>query len=641
MASPAYESVHMWNILPSYQLYEATFSKKVTPDEDCDRDPPTYEVSSPGSADGQDYFTHPGAPRWENSILANVHRLKRLATFNADLAAQLKVQVQLTAEPGARGVAPQLFDGEKSELAQGDQVHGFVTVQNVSSQSLPFDMFSVVLEGKISMLGSEDKQAMVYKFLNMFDYRASWTPAFVDETITVECVDPVDGTRLSFPMEKYFEPGVTYKKFFTFTLPPKLLDCCCEDHNLSCHCELLPTIGLDKEMFLQRLRRAREKPSTAHSQPRLRDYGFSDTAISYCVEARVVGKLSDYGLPVDHEEFMIAGLASAPVRVIPHSFSMSEEEDRVAYNYYKTFVREIKDSIKRGQEMVNGTRKDDATRRSSVVKRNQLYHRNTGEAPDIGEHQIFLPYKRKTLTQPLKIVGMLSASTPRIRYSVPYVSPLQRVTPEQMASLKLNIPVMLSFKSSEEKGTVPEIRGVSAELVVTTVRSKKYPIPLELSLEMFFENKLGADSIQETVRTPFASFLTNISSLSEKIPLEQFDISAQTVKDIKCLAKLGIKTNNLKISGIQAVSAGGLLKWNQKNDKYSKRIDVAMDLGSLFKLDSRGDRGLELECLVPTFQSCFACRYYFIVMNIKLQSGESLPIKVALDIENRSHNIIV
>lgn len=673
LPSPTAETLPMWNILPSYQLYESTFSKAVMPTADdyqADGEPPTYAASSPpyelpnspyNSANSdhnahpnahpnshlnshpnsnpnshptspapEDYFSARPRPRWENSILAHVHRMKQLSAVHAEAAAQLQVKVELTAARGEGGVAPLVYDGESREFRQGDQIHGYVIVRNMLTVPLPFSMCSVVFEGKISVVGWDDRPPLVYKFLNMFDYTASWTPAWFDEAKPE--VDEVDGTRLAFPVDKRFAPGVGYKKFFSFTVPERLLDCCCEQHGHDTHCAVPPSLGVNKEMFLQRMRRAR----SAHWQPplRIRDYGFSDTSLSYCVEARVVGKLSDYG--GNSDEFVIVSNASAPVRVVPKARAPPEESVRTSAAYYATLVREVERGLadaaghsdsSTGRSTTGATGGTGATgRRLSTVKHSQLYSLpSTSPVPEhvsTDSFRVTLSYKKRSLTQPPKVVGSVSASTLKKTYMVPYVSPL--APPASVAALKLTVPILLSFSPTDPKATPPDVKSVSAEIVVCTLRLRKYPIPIELTPDLCVS---PAGSFDRVVVAPFAAYVAAYKQLAEQVPPARLALSPETVMDMKCLATLGFKTNPIKVPAVRAV--GGLGLWQKSASSYTKQLDVAVDLASVFR-DSRSEH----DCLVPSFQTCILCRYYYLAVTVRLHSGEALALKVPVVVEN-------
>lgn len=679
LSSPAYEEVPMWNILPSYQLYESTFSKNVNPlSEDLNFDPPTYDATSPAATPpfqaADDYFLlQPTEPnRWENSILGNTHKLKRLETFNSQLAEKVKVDIKLTLNPGKRGFPPVYLDALAYEFLQGDSIHGYVTVLNLSRQQLSFDMFSVIFEGRVSVNGDESgKPAVFYKFLNMFDYAASWTPALLDDS-TESYIDPIDGCRVALPDNKTLEIGVTYKKFFSFTIPEKLLDCACETHNILCHSELAPSLGLDRHQFLQGLRKLREKPpklerpalGRAQSASldlllarkpqqnlRVKDFSFPDTSISYCVEARIVGKLSSYGGAVPasgNDKFIIVKEASSSIRVIPREMNHESIATREfgAQMFYDDFVRDIRNSIEVGRKLEEGgtTPLVALGRRPSAVKYTQLYNTEQAARPrDSPDFEVFLPYRKKALTLPPKVIGILGAKTSKREYAIKYCAPYTfkeyHSHALKDATRVLTVPVEVSFIFANKSKTSkpPEIKSVSADLVACTYRSKKYPIPVEFFQEMRFQNKASGDTLEKLVVQPFHGYLGEITRLAEKRGLEILNLNNQAIMDIKCLANLSVKYNAFKIDLVTTKTAGGLGLWSESAPgKFQKSLQVTLNLEGLFSRDANrlsDDLLAEAGCLVPSFQTCIVGRYYYINVMIRLLNNEVLTTKVPIRIE--------
>lgn len=666
LCSPAYEEVPLWNILPSYQLYQSTFSKDLEPSmEDLRFEPPQYEISPASSVPSDTYFLQTAPTTWENSILGNSHKLKRLDSFNHALAEQLKVEIKLTRSRGKRGVPPVFLDALNYEFLQGDAIHGYITMRNTSESPLSFDMFSVVFEGKITVNADEEaKRPLVcYKFLNMFDYQASWTPAFYDEPMEMaDLLDPTDGARLMLLDKKQFEPNVTYKKFFSFTLPDKLLDCACEPHDIGCHCELLPSIGLEKSQFLMLLRKLREKPvrterpsftrgllvgliemksSRVPQSVRIKDFSFADTSVSYAVQARVVSKYTDYGGTLRDalkEEFIVVKDASSPLRVVPRDMGDATEETREerANAIFDNLVKDIKDTIELGRKLeLSGT---PIPRRASIAKHDQL-QRNRGKAPkDFNE--VIIPYKKKSLMEAPKVVGFLGLRTEKRQYTVGYSLPGSLLSYSQHLSKprSFTVPLELSFQFPDKPLSKiikpPEIKGVTAELVVCTFKTEKYPIPVELSQDMRF----GTRSIEHSVIQPFQKYLSETSRLAEKFGSEALNLSPQMVVDMKCIANLNVKYNNFKIERVEVKSPGGLALWNEASTpgRFEKELQVRLDLEGLFsKADSRLSDQLAPDalCLIPSFQSCILGRYYYVNITIKLQNGDAITSKVGLRIE--------
>lgn len=289
------------NILPSYQMYQSTISKNITPStEDLRTEPPRYELTpqasqvSTGGSSGE-YFasggsgtSFPSSPdlpssrrpfetsphddtvddftRWEDTILANSHKLKRLPSINKEVSRLITVKIHLTEHIGKIGIPPNILDPLSVEFKQGDCIYGFVTVTNNTENPIPFDMFSVVLEGSITFgdnhLSTMNQQPQMRKFLNMFDFNASWNDGCLDRLTTDHnnphfiygnIIDPIDGTYTQLDHRKIFEPYKTYKKFFTFRLPEKLLDSSCE-HGFVKHLQIPQTLGTSKNEIISNLR---------------------------------------------------------------------------------------------------------------------------------------------------------------------------------------------------------------------------------------------------------------------------------------------------------------------------------------------------------------------------------------------------
>lgn len=746
LISPAYEDVPMWNILPSYQLYQSTFSKSIQPsNEDPKFDPPTYEVASPGtspvsplgsgSSSGglttggyfpvvppspQNQQPQPPAPaavdqtptRWENSILGNSHRLKKLVDINSTIANKLKIDVQITDKPCQRGVRPSIIDPQAYEYQQGDSIHGFITITNTSTQPFPFDMFSVVFEGKITVMGdaaSENKRPILfYKFVNMFDYAASWTPADLDtETMNdKDKIDSFDGTSLRMSTQKIFEPQITYKKFFSFKIPDKLLDCACEMHNLSTHCQLFPTIGLERDEFLKKLRklratnRAKNFPTSGATTPpvtvpvnkrkqgidgilnkRIKDLCFPDSAISYSVEARMVGKASDYEKYMPHQEtdeFVIVNEASSFIRVIPREM-LTHEFDPILLKkesqlIFKNLVSRVHEKIDLGNDLLNNrsvspsvelnSEQINVVRSKSLSKRRQLYvelvqrlYRSIDYVSAGDMYETFVPIKKKTLGTTSKVIGMLNIKTPKTEYIAKYIPPFKferfRTFPDDANSTRINVPITVNFTLTNSPNTKvvkpPEIRSVSAELLVTTYRSRKYPLPIELFDDLKFRNQnVENDNIETYLINPFKKYLEKVTSLSTKLGYEVLNIDTQFIMDLKSIANLSVKYNCLKIEKVKPISKLGLGNWgepvssrklNGDHDEYtfSKKIDLSVDLQNLQLKDlmnlSHEDLSSEAYTLVPSFQSCIIGRYYTLKVLVKLQNHDVVIIKVPISIQ--------
>ncbi|CAK7893229.1 hypothetical protein CAAN1_08S02388 [[Candida] anglica] len=690
LVSPRHEDVPTWNILPSYQLYEATFSKTLSiSKEDLKLDPPSYEQSSPnellGTGDG--YFAGVSIPssndqparsttisptsststpassypaessRWENSILGNTHKLKRVGTQKQPHP--LKINIQLIDGPGEIGKVPNLIeDPFEIEYQQGDSLFGYVTVRNDSSADVPFNMFSVVFEGKVSVMNTigdtiDSKCPLIfYKFLNMFDYNASWTPAFIDTNVRESGIDPIDGTTLQFPMERVFAPKTTYKKFFTFTIPEKLLDCACEIHNLSQHCEALPTIGLAREQFLIELRRLREQqrpPVSAQStrpqlkatsssssigskngvhkvlKTRIKDFSFPDTAISYSIEARVVGKASDYPKIFKdsiQDEFVLVNESSCYVRLIPRErLSQDVSKDQILREsklVYENIISRIDESLENDQ-----TSGKTPMRKSSTRKLPHLYkpmEKLSISSPPI--YSLTIPcIKKATLTSAAKSIGVISLSTPKRTYVLPYVTHETKAT--KKINSRITIPLDFTFQGTKSP---PELKNISVELIAFTYRSKKYPVPIEFYHDLLFTNSSSTNqSFEHIVTNKFQRYLTTINKLSQVVGWENINVSKQLFMDIKSLAKLQPKYTSIRADHVEISP----LKWcktsGANSSEYSGETVVSIN-EKTFHTESD-------ICLVPSFQSCIIGRLYYLKITISMQHAEPIVMKIPINIE--------
>lgn len=692
--SPRHEEVPMWNLLPSYQLYEATFSKSIHPNsEDLSYEPPAYHTGMEPEPAQDGYFppvaTAPREPAqtWENSILANTHRMQKLADIDSKVASYLKLELFLTESPGELGVAPSFIDPLVWEFQQGDNVHGFILVTNTSDFKLPFDALSVVLEGKIMVASdsAESKEPSVfYKFLNMFDFSASWTPTNLVSDFELK-VDPIDKSELMFPMKRYFTPGVTYKRFFNFCIPDKLLDCACETHNLAYHCELPPTIGLARDQFLKTLRKMRNRPGTpshlrntsdnsvpgtpkgtskgtslADALTRMRDFSFSDTSISYSVEARVVGQALGYAALAKNKqqrtnnEFIIVNEASCFFRVIPrerlvHEFGR-DALDSEAKIIYLSFLSTIKKKVELGNDLLHLKTNASMVNIGEIAtpaKSKQLFNPNNERQKlhrqdSTGVYQAFVSYKKRNLATPLKVVGLVGASVPKGQYRIKYIQPWKfRLQEDRDLLSTLELPLELRFLPSEgaSKGvTPPDIKAITVDMVACTYRSKKYPIPIELYHDLVFRNKPGElDNMETHLVKPCKKFLDELVLLTKLLSYEVLDIDRGLIMDVKSLAKLNVKYTTLKVDNVRVKPKPGLAtQWVDEGASFSHKVKLNVSFRKLMTKDSSSpyeELTQEPIVLVPSFQTCIIGRIYYLRVNCKLQNGDTFSLKVPVTIE--------
>lgn len=467
-------------------------------------------------------FNEESADIWENTILANAHKLPNLSDSENELSKSLDININVTDKVCQKGVKPNLIDPLKLEYNQGDFIHGYVTIRNTSDKPISFDMVYVVFEGSLVVLDNNrglidsDKPITVYKFLNMLDLFASWSYANIDRLSTDNgdphdwCdgeTDPYDNTCLSIDVKRIFQPNITYKRFFSFRVPDKLLDDACETHNFTKHTEIPPSIGVSRNlqsiplMYLS---------NTSKNLNKLKDFSFIDTYISYSVDARIIGKASEYNhKPVKpsrfRDQYVIANESTCPIRVIPQcyddEYNINPRNEQVSL-FYRAFVDSVKNKISYGLEsLANSNQSMDSSQilspwesptsqfsnnninsinsptslspqNSSTAHLKQLYNvadtttkenfkkkfkhlSNNNNSSGLNDedydddvYQYLTPYKKKTLTGSTKILGVVSLSTPKLEYKCSYIPPLKfRNEPLQKnnSNNSISIPVEIAY----------------------------------------------------------------------------------------------------------------------------------------------------------------------------------------------------
>lgn len=701
------DDVLVSNILPSYHMFQLTISKNLTPsDENYIVDPPIYEVTpvtsntatpisllvvplalqSPGTSSPilEDFgFAFPDQEPvdiWENTILANVHKLPNLATSDNAVARDLELQIHVTEKVCQKGVQPVPADPQAREYQQGDYIHGYVTITNRSAKPVSFEMVYVVFEGALVVLDGLSQPLTVYKFLNMLDLFASWLYANIDRLATDNgdphdwCdgeTDPYDGTALAIDVKRIFEPNVTYKRFFTFRVPDRLLDDACELHGLEAHTEVPPTIGMARSpgtpppVYLLK----------AQAAQRVRDFAFMDLHIRYSVEARVVGRASQYGHPVaERDQYVVASERSCEIRVAPFAHMRDNEAARrtAAALFFRAYTESVKSKIADGKEALAGFPAltpvplvdvgASNTGEGAPPKLRQLYRvagasmKRFAKQEDV--YQCLAPYKKKLLTGSVKILGVVTLTSPKEIYRTEYVPPLKYREPKKY-STEITIPVDLSFFCEGALAQPPEVRSLTCEVLVLTVRLAKHEIPVEIAHEMCFDDLVVVDgktpenNFDTLVVVPFQGYYGQIVLLVRKLGIqnEHFRVETSFFRDLKCMASLGTKYMNLAVAGVHLVgktdsSAGfhrsvGSVPWekaptaNGRFTEYHKRFDVCLDLLSCHTKDTEPSPGTCFDrfTLVPSFQLCHMTRLYYVKVNVRLLNGTKLRVNVPLTVE--------
>lgn len=697
------------NILPSYEMFRATISKTLRPsNEDYRIEPPMYEMTpvnsgnntplclsavvSPTEEQFGEYFpeidnefNEENIKIWEDTILANVHNIPNLAKVDNPVSHHLNIQTFVTKEVCQKGIKPEIIDPTLYEFKQGDFIHGYVTFVNTSDTPISFEMVYVVFEGLIVTLENNhgyidtERRRTTFKFLNMLDLFASWSFSNINRLVTDDgdpydwCegeTDPLDNTVLAMDLQRLFMPGVTYKRYFTFRIPEKLLDDTCEFHDISSHTQVPPSFGVPRFSI---------PPSQllANKDYQIQDLALVDSSISYSVSARVIGKASDYKYYTPKDQYVVANEDGKFIRVVPkvnplldYNQSLVNQESEL---FFKAFVDSIKEKINLGQELIRlpSDRRGDfialtptSSRSSRSTKTRQLYDladcaikdslKKVSKRENENAYQYLGAYKKKFLTGSFKTLGIISLSTPKQEYRIDYVPPPKFQTRNNY-NTTIKIPMDLSYFVEGDSRIVPEVKSIHSELIALTLRTQKHYIPINITHDLCFSDqeidtkKKDAATFDTIVITQFRDYLKDITHLVKKIGNDLIKLETQMFRDIKSLATMSSKYKHLVIndSNIQIVSKSDTghgvynklnsMPWKQEkiDDKrilYSKKFDLQLDLKDYH---IKGSEKLnEQVTLVPSFQTCIMARLYYTRIIMKLTNGDSLFLHVPIIIEN-------
>lgn len=719
---PAAKEDPVWTILPSYSMYESTFYSQL--------DPPEYEESiaasesllsgstpshstSPTLVSGNNVVSSENATlglqasslivadentcSWRETILDNIHNLRNFSDSDNDVSKQIEISVHFTEDVGESGKVPKHINPLIFEYKQGDFLNGYVLLKNKSSKPIDFEMFYVLFEGNFEVLNSDNTKSPVKikKFLEMYDFAASWNQSSVDRLLTEDCdhgscwlrVDPIDGTRLCID-RKSFAPGKTFKRFFTFKIPEKLLDSECNEHNLAGHTELPPTVGVS----------SREKKIM--KQDPVTDFSFIDASTSYAVLARVIGRASQLNageaenlktklINSTGDEFVIMKDQLSFIRILQDSNLLSEPQKAVNREasriLYENFLGRIKEKIKIGNLLKAAIQNGDDLKALDIaariaeeealsgatgaVKARQLYTRYDNNSKQAmvkksKDFRMMAPVFKKSLMGASKLQGTLSVSSPNNDYLVNYMQP-ERFRSDIVSNeelWKLQIPINISFSPSPT-GSVkaPAIQSISTELVVFTLKSKKRPIPVELNHAFLFKNEFEknkglklTDNFDHIVKKPLQKYSKELVSLISELGTDNFKVEKSLAEDLAAMTSVESKYNNLvlretnfvgPLGTSQEVEKGLKVPLNQMGDgnysiDFTLLIDARKAQKKQFPLKELPPnyKSFNEFCLVPSFQTCLLSRMYYLKIFIQMSTDDTFELKLPVTIAKMPSN---
>lgn len=735
----------VWSILPSYYMYQSTFYGELDPPQyeasssECDTHSHSHWSSGAGTA-ATTVYSHSLAASQENSlhvrpirsnesssdsngsliiadeltnswretILDNIHELRNMTWSQNENALSLDMLVHFTEEVGESGKIPKHIDPLNFEYKQGDFLNGYVLIKNTGLKPIPFDMFYVLFEGNFIVANAKDSRdktpVKIRKFLEMYDFAALWNHASVNRLLLEpECIipencdiniDPIDGSHLCIKSDKKILPGELYKRFFTFKIPTRLLDLECNDHNLSGHTELPPTLGISRY----------EKAGWSHKHQPVDDFSFVDTATNYGVLARFVGKASKYNYDTDldkttklinaeGDEFVILKEQISNVRILQELVMYSDSEKAVNNEasrvLYQNFVNRVKEIIEVGKELKSAISNlddkstiDIGTRLAAVqavqarnqndsVKARQLYTRFNNLCRDTKyqpasamKYNIVTPIIKKLVLGTNKPLGTFCVLTPKSEYLLNYISPHRFRYGEKVddTAWKIQVPIEVEFTPLSllsKTSQIPEIKCVQAEFVVFTLRSKNRQIPVELNHDFLFKNEsVGCSAVTLTdnfthlVKRPLRLYAKELCDLAHELGTNNFKVEKALVDDLSAMTNLEEKYNNLTLHDVEVECEGqvhpakklGKSFGCEKLAHYTRKFSVCVDIAKAEKklpnplpLKS-GYKSYDEFTLVPSFQTCLLSRMYYLRIMVFLTSEQVVELKVPVTIAKMPTN---
>ncbi|KAM9906837.1 hypothetical protein OXX79_001317 [Metschnikowia pulcherrima] len=686
---PCQKEDPVWSILPSYDMYQNTFNGSSNPPqygEPASAQESMYSsqissevvtettavtsyenlanvdaaVSISSSSSPSLIIADESTTTWRETLLDNIDNLRNYSSSDNPYTKNVELSLHFTADVGKGGEAPKHIDPSQFEYKQGDYLNGYIYIKNKCDVPIPFDMFYVLFEGNFTVADKKQtakkKQVKVKKYLEMYDFAASWNESRIDRLLSEtnddqyscpKLVDPLDGSSLCM-LGRVLKPGILYKRFFTFKIPSRLLDTECNDHNLPSHTALPPTLGLSEQ----------EKELMGNPYEKSSDFSFLDTSTSYGVMARFIGKASNFKvndkfdlatklIDVKGDEFIIFRERMSYIRVIQESNMPSNSEKLVNAEtsriLYENLVGRIKEKIELGNQ----------------IKQTLAAGGTVPEYPHPASFLLQSPGDHA-----FKYQGMLQISSPKTEYILNYMSPkrFDRDTLKKKQMWKLEIPVKIRFEPADASnlGKVPHITHVTPELVVFTMKAGNHPVPIELTHDHLFRNQScklvdlkSTDNFEYIVKRPMRRYASELYELVKELGCDQFKVEKSLLEDVCALAGVEEKTNNLILRESKLVDEKGTsrslesswpIELESKNGVFSKDFTVVVDANKaqkktlkLEQLPSEYSSADEF-CLVPSFQNCNIARMYYLRLIIGFSTGEKTELKLPLTIAKIPNN---
>lgn len=557
----------------------------------------------------------------------------------------ISLEVHLTAEACVPGKSPKLLSPDVSNYyTTGDDIHGFVICENLTGKDLLFSMFHVVLEGNIVRADSmykttKTKPQKVTNFLQSIDISASFNYS-VEQGLKY---DPVDNTELFFSKGRNLQPGVRYKRYFSFKVPEKLIDYHTKEDGLIMQTQLPPSLNPEA----------------------LETLSFNDNKIEYFIKAKLVGQ------ELHENNFFTFKDCSKHVIIIPKTTKESMN------SYYREEARAITNSIKSEAEYYIKLGKQirnliPADVSSNVKSQNGVDRTNFATSQRNNEtelmsslnHHTKIPIKTKKLFGgSSNELGHLDVIVLTTHQEVKFIAPIglrkAEILQKDVDSWKMSIPVSLRYLPLSD-GKFPEITNVSASLECVTYMNDKFKLPIEIDFDHLFNNETGEELPTILIKTFKRLNYDLCEQLREVHNRQAFGVEASLLEDLRAISTIKTKKSTLSIGDVTMGSSSKLnskrLPWKdnkeglsissestedsnkQKCNSKRKDININIDLASAFLRDSMSEasslRSFDTYSLVPSFQNCYMGRMYCLKLALEFLQGIATTTRIPITITN-------
>lgn len=568
----------------------------------------------------------------------------------------LKVSIQLNNKRNE--------EGERFKFLEGDEIKGYVTISNCSKKKLPYTACLVTLVGYISVKTRKKfnvlyQKKIIHRFLSMVDYDASNSLSNSDDVGSSIVVDKENSYALNETKKIYIEPSTSRRESFKFKLPEHLANCACQIHNLQQHCGLLPTFDLrtnSGSMLQKWFKKGLRSLSGDTLENKRLGSPDSEASISYNVEAKVIGEISDYQEYLYSsyraiekkllKRLIIIDKANVTICVLPTSDLVYLDQE-----LFGILCKEIyHDLIERAQKKVYSNEKRVSIEKlPSVCKIQQLYTSDKDISPKTAQTLNGSKMGDGNISTDLFLslpnsLGTTSIILPAMLLNISSSPPYMRANGDNInhTPYTRRIPINLEFTpcSLKKSYKFPKVSKVSLELVALTFMSRTLPIPIAINHDILFGKKKITDDkvydpFEEQIRKPFRSLFINMN-----MTLIKKD-DCQLLLDLRSLAYMEYEYESTFVPTLEDSLSGEVSKivsstpWKLSGSKdhnhFKKTINIDIYATEMKKT-------LEKIHWIPEFQSCFMGRLYFCKINIKMRNMHDISIYMPLSIMRGEDN---